>query len=128
MKIDPTTPPRRFQVGFDGSTTLTDCASISLDPNEQVTFLTTAGGQYDVVRKDWGFYATPSLNGRLKRFGFRSALVKNRGGQFFLLLVEEDKLALFEDYRESERLKLVAWLDSDESIGELLSGKPHVHP
>ena len=58
-----------------------DCGRIALAPDEQVTFTTEAGGEYDVTRKSWGFYATPSINGRLKTFGLRAALVRNVAGR-----------------------------------------------
>src|SRR5438105_15753607 len=70
-------PPRAFQVGRTEKIWIRDCAHISLEPDEQVTFLTGEGAEYDVARKDWGFYATPSLNSRLARFGLRGVLVRN---------------------------------------------------
>ena len=76
MKFTPIDPPRRFQVSGRGVTLmLSDCGRVALEPGEQVTFTTAAGGEYDVARKDWGFYATPSTNSRLKSFGLRAALV-----------------------------------------------------
>jgi len=62
---------------------------MQLAPNEQITFVTEAGNEYDVTRKDWGFYAAPSLNGRLADFYLRAVLVKNRADRFFLMLVEK---------------------------------------
>jgi hypothetical protein len=51
--------------------------------------VTKSGAEYDVAAKDWGFYATPSLNGRLQQFGLRGVLIRNRGtGRYFVLLVE----------------------------------------
>src|SRR5204863_5563233 len=77
MKLALTDPPREFGVGTGGAVRLKDCAHIALEPDEQVTFQTESGGEYDVVRKSWGFYATPSLNGRLERFNLRAVLVKS---------------------------------------------------
>lgn len=120
MKFDSIDPPRRFAVGVDGGIELSDCGRIALEPDEQVTFTTESGGEYDVARKDWGFYATPSLNGRLPSFGLRAVLVKNRGtGRYFVGLVEEGKEPLFERYLERENLVAVRWLDSSERLADL---------
>lgn len=120
MKFIEVTPPRVFEVGFDEEKiTIHDCGRVELEPNEQVTFTTPDGREYDVVRKSFGFYATPSMNGRLKRFGFKVALVKNRIGQFFVLLVEKDKEPLFFDYIKSDSQELVCWLDEDDNLARI---------
>jgi hypothetical protein len=48
-----------------------------LEPDEQVT-LTTRRRQYDVAPKEWGFYAAPSLNGRLPQFKLQAVLIATR--------------------------------------------------
>lgn len=90
-----------------------------LASDEQVTFLTEDGKEYDVTRKDWGFYAAPSLNGRLNSFGLRAVLVKNRIQRYFILLVERGKEESFEGYIREEPLQLIAWLDTDEALAAL---------
>ena len=45
--------------------------SIQLDNNDLITFLTKDNKEWDVVKKNWGFYATPSINDRLFNQGFR---------------------------------------------------------
>jgi hypothetical protein len=120
LKFNPRQPPRAFQVGPQGQITIFDQGRIELEPNEQVTFTLPQGAEYDVTRKDWGFYATPSLNGRLEQFGLRGVLIKNRGtGRFFVLLVEKGKEADFEKYCRSENLAAVAWLDSTAALESL---------
>jgi 2-polyprenyl-3-methyl-5-hydroxy-6-metoxy-1,4-benzoquinol methylase len=116
MRLVATDPPRVFEVGHDEQIRLTDCGRLELAADEQVTLVTPAGGEYDVVRKSWGFYATPSLNGRLRRFGFRTALVENRRRQYFVLLVERGHERAFEGYVDAERLRVVAWLDDQEPL------------
>lgn len=111
MKCILNEPPRAFRVGFQKEILIQDCAHIELAPDEQVTFITETGAEYDVVRKDWGFYATPSINGRLERFNLHTVLVHNRIQQYFLLLVEKGCEALFQEYVASEQLTLVCWLD-----------------
>lgn len=119
MRFDAHDPPREFVVGFGDPVRLKDCGDVDLAPDEQVTFRTETGGEYDVARKAWGFYATPSLNGRLERFGLRGVLVKNRHGQFFVLLVERGKEPLFQDYLDAEQLLVVAWLDGTAALESL---------
>lgn len=119
MKIRTNEPPREFEAGFeDARVVLQDCAQIELDADEQITLLTSAGGQYDVARKPWGFYATPSINGRLARFGFRTALAKNRQQQLFVLLVEKGQENSFADYLRQQKMTVCAWLDSVESLAQ----------
>jgi len=119
MKFEPKYPAREFEVGYDVKGIIRDCGSVRLSPDEQVTFLTEDGGEYDLTRKEWGFYATPSLNGRLAGFNLRAVLVKNRVDRFFVLLVERGKEEAFDRYVRQEPLKIVAWLDSLEALQDL---------
>lgn len=119
MRFEEKNPPRRFLVGNVDTFPMSDCGTLRLGPDEQITLVTESGAEYDVARKDWGFYATPSLNGRLERFGLRAALVKNPIGNFFVLLLEGGHEASFVRYMESERLSLVTWLDSSASLNEV---------
>ena len=116
MELKRIEPPRVFRVGPRQEIELKECARITLDADEQVTFQTASGGQYDVVRKSWGFYATPSLNKRLAGFGLRAAIVKNPAEAFFIMLVERDKQAMFQDYLQDNGLTLVHWMDSDQAL------------
>lgn len=124
MEVQPVTPPRAFEAGFEIKRTILDCARIRLRPDEQVTFVTEAGAEYDLCRKNFGFYATPSLNARLPRCGLRPVLVRNREQRCFLLLVEKERESLFERYCAEERLEVLGWLDTDEAIASLLAGRP----
>lgn len=113
MNIAVRKPPREFRVGISKSIALKDCGSIALKPDEQVTFTTSHGGQYDVVRKDWGFYATPSMNVRLKKFGLSAALIVSDDHKYFVFLVESGKEPQFEKYLRDEKLTLVTWLNEE---------------
>jgi hypothetical protein len=119
MKFEPKIPPREFEVGYDVKGIIRDCGAMRLEADEQVTFLTEDGGEYDLARKEWGFYATPSLNGRLAGFNLRAVLVKNRVSRFFVLLVERGKEDAFDRYVHQEPLKIVTWLDSLEALQAL---------
>ena len=116
MKFQPASPPRVYQVGRSVIVHMKDCGRVLLEPDEQLTFQTEAGAEYDLARKDWGFYATPSLNGRLQDFGLRAVLVKNLIGRYFVLLVERGKEPLFDEYVADEELQIVAWMDSGENL------------
>ncbi len=126
MRFSPIIPPREFTVGPKGDIRLKDCARIGLAPDEQVTFVTDGGAEYDVVKKSWGFYATPSLNRRLLKFGLRAALMKSQDGTFYVLLVEEDKVADFQNYCGQQNMTLLLWLDSDPRL-EALEGRSKGH-
>ena len=119
MKLVEKRPPREFEVGNVDKFVMRDCGSVRLEPDEQLTFTTESGAEYDLARKDWGFYATPSLNGRLPSFGLRAVLVRNPSERYFVLLVEKDKQAQFDAYVKSERLEIVCWLDSVEQLRKL---------
>ncbi len=120
VKFDAKNPPRRYRAN---GATISDCGTLLLAPDEQVTFVTEQGAEYDVARKDWGFYATPSLNRRLAQSGLRGALVAN-DGKLFVLLVEAGREPLFQGYLDREGARLVTWLDTDEAVGRLL-GRLH---
>ncbi len=111
MKIEPTHPARVFQVGLERQISIADCGSIHLEPDEQVTFVTSSGKEHDFVAKSWGFYATPSINGRLVDQGFKTALVKNSIGRYYVMVVEADRVSDFTDYIREERHEVVEWLD-----------------
>ena len=119
MKFTPTDPPRAFDVGRTVVAQLRDCARIELEADEQVTFVTGSGAEYDVARKSWGYYATPSLNGRLSRFGLRAVLVKALDTRYYVFLVERGKEADFQSYLDVEGHVVVWWLDSDDDLEAL---------
>lgn len=110
MKIEPNEPARVFEAGKE-KIRISDCGKIRLEPDELVTFVTKSGKRYDVAAKSWGFYATPSINSRLKKEGFKTALVKNNQGRFYVMLVESGKIKDFEKYIENEGQKIEKWLD-----------------
>jgi hypothetical protein len=111
MKFDPLDPPRKFRVGRDGQIEMSDCGRVCLAADEQVTFLTPSGKEHDFGAKRWGFYATPSVNGRLKEQGFKTALVRNAQGRLYIMVVDTDRLEEFHDYINAEQQTVCAWLD-----------------
>jgi hypothetical protein len=120
MKFAQKSPPRRFAVGNADKSEMLDCGTLVLEPDEQVTLVTESGAEYDVARKDWGFYATPSLNGRLESFGLRGVLIRNvLTGRYFVLLVERGREDTFNAYMARESLEVVAWLDCTAALDRL---------
>lgn len=120
MKFEAKNPPRAFTVGNSVKFELKDCGSVYLQPDEQVTFITESGAEYDVAAKDWGFYATPSLNGRLQQFGLRGVLIRNRStGRYFILLVAQGRETAFNAYCHQENLAVIAWLDNTAALDSL---------
>lgn len=120
MKITRLNPPRQFAVGASAQITLSDCGSIEMEPDEQITFLTDKKDEYDIVRKEWGFYATPSLNGRLPSFSIKPLLVKNLdSGRFFILLLEKGKDRIFEEYCRKENIAVLAELDDQNDLSKI---------
>ncbi len=121
MKISIKKNPRSFKVGKNHNIVLQDVGKIHLSDNEQVTFISNNKKEYDVCRKEWGYYATPSMNDRLKRFGFKSALVRNYKDQIFLMLVENEKMSLFFEYLSEEDNSVIKWLDEPPLGSETIS-------
>lgn len=85
--------------------------ALELAPNEMVTFVTEAGQRFDFTRKEWGYYATPSVNKRLKQEGFKTALVRNQLGQIYVMVVAADRLPQVEQYCRDEQQAVLEWLD-----------------
>jgi len=111
MQIHLKQTPRPFMVGKNHDIEITDLGDIHLQPNEQISFVTESGCRHDFVAKEWGFYATPSINGRLKNEGFKTALVQNLQGNIYVMVVEENKSQLFQKYCLNEDQKILTWLD-----------------
>lgn len=111
MKIWEKDPPRSFRAG---DTEIRDCGRIGLEPDEQVTFVTPAGKEHDFAAKSWGFYATPSVNGRLKDQGFKTALVRNEAGRYYVMVVDPERMAEFDKYLDRDGQEVVEWLDERE--------------
>lgn len=110
VKYSPKSPPRKFNVGLDASITISDFGSLEMLSDEQVTFISNDGKEYDVAAKSWGYYATPSVNKRLKSFGYRTALVSNSAGDIYVMIVDEKKLDDFSNYCEQEKQMVLEWI------------------
>lgn len=118
MDLKEKNPPREFSVTADKQITIKDCGQVLLQPNEQVSFTTQSGKEHDFLGKDWGFYATPSVNCRLKNEGFKTALVRNVLGQIYIMVVDTNKMVAFKTYCAAESQEVLEWLDERPLKGE----------
>ena len=90
--------------------TLTHKADIHLKNNEQIT-LKEKKKEIDIVKKQWGYYLTPSTNKRLIRFNLITAIIKNtKTKNLFVFAIDKNKMSYFERYAKKEKLKVVKWL------------------
>jgi hypothetical protein len=103
--------PRTYSVGLKKNIIIKDMGSMELLPNEQITFLTKSKKRYDFCKKNWGFYATPSVNFRLRKEGFKTALVRNSFNRLYVMVVEKKFMLQFKKYCKKEKQKIVIWLD-----------------
>ncbi|NOX15393.1 MAG: hypothetical protein GXP61_05135 [Epsilonproteobacteria bacterium] len=109
MNLDLKDEPRIF--GVKGHE-VKDFGKIYLDSDEMVSFKTKSNKEYDFTAKEWGFYASPSVNSRLKNEGFKTALVVNENNQIYIMVVEKDKIKEFKRYlKENQDNRIICWLD-----------------
>ena len=113
MKIIEEIPSRKFKTGLKKQIIIKDSGKIILDEDEQVTFYSEDEKEYDVTKKNWGYYATPSINGRLKMFNYSTALVENSIGNHYIMIVDNEKKDLFKKYIDKEKLEVIKWLSND---------------
>jgi hypothetical protein len=107
MQIDIIDPPRVFKVKDKEKK---DCARVYLESDEQVTFM-KGDKEFDFASTEWGFYATPSINGRVKDFGFKTAVVLNEQNRLYINIVEIEKVESFKKFIKNKGATIVCWLD-----------------
>lgn len=90
---------------------------LALDADEQITFVTPGGGEYDVAAKAWGSYLTPSLRGRLASFKLRPALIAGENGDMCLAIVDLGQVCGFLADLERRGCQLLRWLDDADLSG-----------
>lgn len=89
-----------------------DYGKIYLKDGEMVSFVAKGGAECDFTAKDWGFYLGPSLNSRLKKEGFKTALVVNESGYVYVHAVLKKEVKKFKRYlTENQKNKIICWLD-----------------
>ena len=101
---------RKFKVGLDKHfLTITHKADILLKKDEMINFK-FGKSNFDFVKKNWGFYATPSIDKRLKREGFKTAIVKNSFSNIYIMVVHRSKIKTFYKYCRDHKQKIIKWL------------------
>ena len=111
MKTKINKKPRVFNAGFANKDQVKDFGKIFLNSNEQITFINN-NKEYDFGTKNWGYYATPSINGRLKNSGYKTFLVKNTLNKIYLMVVDKLKIDYFINYCDNENQKILLRLDN----------------
>lgn len=109
------TPPRHFSVGKRKGILLSDCGSVFLAPDEQVALVDGEGRALAVVAKSWGYCMTPSINSRLIRMGYKTALTMN-SGRIGIKVVDKERRKEFEEYILEEGGEIIEWLDERHAI------------
>ena len=112
MKVNFYNKPRKFHIE-EGNVTISDFGKINLDPDELVSFQTPSGRECDFVAKKWGFYPTSSVNMRLRKEGFKTALVRSFDNKLQINVVEEDNVDSFKKYLSdhTSSKRIICWLD-----------------
>ena len=100
---------RSFLVGDKKNIKITHVGNLRLKNNEQITIL-FKNSEYDFIKKNWGFYATSSINKRLKDQGFVSCLVKNKNKKIYLMVIHKTKINEFKKYCKLNQQKVTKWL------------------
>lgn len=101
---------RKFYGSKFSKIKIKDCANIFLNSNEQVSFVINKKSKYDLTKTNWGFYATPSINKRLKDNKLSAYIVKNLyNSRIFVLIVENKRKKKFLKYLKKEKLKILPW-------------------
>ena len=119
VEIRKNKPFRKFRVGAGREIEISHTADVKLEPNEQVTFVTDSETEFDFVRKSWGYYATPSTNGRLINHRLRAALISNVQNMLYVMVCEVGHEKEFEEYLSTEHQTLLTWLDTEHAVNQL---------
>jgi len=116
LQFNEVTPPRLFTVGSNSKIDLTHVANCKLASDEILTFFGPLNQEYDLVAKEWGFYATPSINSRLASFGIMTALAEGVEGKQFVHLVYKEKVEQYKKYCKEQDINIITWLYSETLI------------
>ena len=101
---------RKFKVNKDLQ--IKDNGEIIFSKNEMVR-INIKNKKNEITAKNWGFYLTPSINVRLKKNGFKCAIIKNKQNKFFFCLVINNKNEInsFYRYLKKDKQYLVSFLN-----------------
>ena len=101
---------RKFKPSSKSRVIITEKAKIYMKHNEQITLIDINKNQYDIVKKSWGYYSTPSINKRLKNNNHKACIVKNiEKKTIFLFSVNIKKKNEFNKYLKKNKIKVIKW-------------------
>ena len=106
----------RYEIHDGPSVEAAETLRVTLEDDDQVTLTTGSGNEYDVCRKSWGFYGSPSFRTRMARYNLRPALVGD-GRQIYFVAVENGCVDEFHLDIAARKLSLIVWLDELGSGG-----------
>ena len=109
MKFYKRKKKRKFIASKNSKLELNDIGKIELKIKEHLTIQVNKK-KNEICAMDWGLYATSSINSRLKKEGFRTAIVKNQKNKIFIMIVDKNKIKSFFNYCKIESLKIIKWL------------------
>lgn len=99
---------RKFKPSNKSKIIITEKAKIYLKNNEQITLVDKFYNEYDLVKKSWGYYSTPSINKRLKDNNHDAYLVENKDNKTkFLFTVNARKKKDFFHYIKKFNIKIL---------------------
>tara|TARA_Y100000816_G_C25739219_1_gene389064 strand:- start:45 stop:359 length:315 start_codon:yes stop_codon:yes gene_type:complete len=84
--------------------------------DEQIT-LKFLNSEYDIARKNWGYYVTPSLQKRCKLNNLDGAIVYDpikRMNNF--VLINKKKKELFKKFLARNNLKIISWVNNNKNF------------
>ena len=90
--------------------------NLNLSQNEQIT-LKFSNSKYDIAKKLWGYYVTPSFQHRCKLNRLKVAIVLSKNNnQFNFVLVNNKKKKFFKIFLKKNNYKIIHWLDTDKKF------------
>tara|TARA_B100000886_G_scaffold275859_1_gene199798 strand:+ start:2410 stop:2727 length:318 start_codon:yes stop_codon:yes gene_type:complete len=82
--------------------------TVRLNKDEQLTFLFKKSN-YDIAKKNWGYYISPSLQTRCLKAGLKGVIISNQTSLKFAF-VHKSKIKIFLSYVKSNNFKVVSWI------------------
>tara|TARA_A100000164_G_scaffold375420_1_gene410433 strand:+ start:1296 stop:1673 length:378 start_codon:yes stop_codon:yes gene_type:complete len=107
---------RKFKNKSKLNQQIIESAIITLRNNEQISLSEKVGRskkEYDIVKKNWGYYVTPSINKRLKFFKYECALVRNNKNKFYICMTNKEKKKSFLNYLKKDNQKIIFWFNEN---------------
>jgi hypothetical protein len=81
---------------------------VCLNADEQVTFV-IGDSKFDVTKKDWGFYASPSIQKRCLNNGLKAAIIF-QGKNCYVVFVKKNKEKKFFSFIKKNKYNFLDWI------------------